>query len=559
MELETSVKVSVRREEMAGIEKIVIPQLGGDNWSVWKAKFWALLEYKGLNVAIEQPDSVEGKKASGQAKALMILHTQDAYVKLIVGERTAAKAWKKLEENFEKKSNARVIQLRKKLASMKLTGGQSIAEYLSEIREVKVDLEAAGQSVTDTELVVFALNGLPSEYATLVEFLEMGESALTLDDIQPKLMQREQKLKLLDGVDESEERDMTAAFVAQKENVTERNASRRTDTRTCYACGEKGHIKADCRKRNAECYNCGERGHISSVCRKPRGGAKSEGEKRTAFAGVAYTAWRKEAHVRADVWLVDSGSTQHITSERSQFVSYKKLARAEKIEGLGGEALEAVGIGRVVLECETPSGRSVVTLNEVRHVPGAKVNLFAMGRATDAGARVSFENGKAQFEMHGVVNMEAVKRDGLWEIVTAKKEKAIVAVRRPTNVRHEARAVMRKPQVFVEKRKEKKETVKVVEVDLELDEEQETEFEKRDATESVGAPKAKSVGARIERVVEEKSAETVGAENETEQATSTESEGRRYPERAREPPGNFWESGSGWVTPKSKKRNGKSG
>ena len=61
---------------MAGIDKIVIPQLGGGNWSVWKAKFQALLEYKGLWVAIEQPESVEGRKASGQAKALMILHTQ---------------------------------------------------------------------------------------------------------------------------------------------------------------------------------------------------------------------------------------------------------------------------------------------------------------------------------------------------------------------------------------------------------------------------------------------------------------------------------------------------
>ena len=55
------------------------------------------MEYKGLMVAIEQPDSAEGRKLSGQAKALMILHTQDAYVKLIVGEATAAKAWQKVE------------------------------------------------------------------------------------------------------------------------------------------------------------------------------------------------------------------------------------------------------------------------------------------------------------------------------------------------------------------------------------------------------------------------------------------------------------------------------
>jgi hypothetical protein len=159
---------------MAKIDKVSIPQLGGENWSIWKATFQALLEYKGLQIAIEQPESTEGRKASGQAKALMILHTADAYVKLLIGEPTAAMAWKKLKENFEKKSNARVIQLRKKLTSMKLMGKQTIAKYLGESREIKVDLEAAGQSVLDVELAVHALNGLSEEYATLVEILEIG-------------------------------------------------------------------------------------------------------------------------------------------------------------------------------------------------------------------------------------------------------------------------------------------------------------------------------------------------------------------------------------------------
>jgi hypothetical protein len=55
-----------------------------------------------------------------EARGYLILYTQDAFVKLIVGEDTAAGAWKKLKENFEKKSNARVVQLTGKLTSMKL-------------------------------------------------------------------------------------------------------------------------------------------------------------------------------------------------------------------------------------------------------------------------------------------------------------------------------------------------------------------------------------------------------------------------------------------------------
>jgi hypothetical protein len=77
--------------------------------STWKEKFKALLVYKSLYVAIESPDSVEGRKASDQARSLMIMHTEDAYVKLFAGADTAERAWRKLHENFEKTSNARVV------------------------------------------------------------------------------------------------------------------------------------------------------------------------------------------------------------------------------------------------------------------------------------------------------------------------------------------------------------------------------------------------------------------------------------------------------------------
>ena len=405
---------------MAGVDKIVIPQLGSENWPVWKAKFQALLEYKGLYVAIEQPESVEGRKASGQAKALMVLHTEDAYVKLFVGEATAALAWKKLEDNFEKRSNARVIELRKRLASMRLTKEQGIAEYLGEFREIKVNLEAAGQTVTDVELGFFALQGLPREYATLVEILELGETALSLDVIQPKLMQREQRLKLereLGNPEEKEPGSVAMAYVAKRERyetVTkgspqEGGYRRSADTRTCYSCGGVGHVRAHCRMRNAECHNCGEIGHVRAVCKKTGQGATRGGEVRKDSSGVAFTAWREDARASTGVWLVDSGTTQHLTPDRRQFASYRELARAETIEGIGGESLKAVGIGEVELECKTADGVSKVTLKEVRHVPGAKASLFALKRATDAGARVVVEGRVARFEMRGKVCMEATE------------------------------------------------------------------------------------------------------------------------------------------------------
>ncbi|GAQ87847.1 hypothetical protein KFL_003820020 [Klebsormidium nitens] len=108
---------------------------------------------------------------------------------------------------------------------MKLKPKQAIVEYLGEFREIKLDLEPANQTVDDMELAVHALTGLPKEYSSLVEILENGEMELSLDNIQSKLVQREQKLKMEAEIEsksseeeEEEERDTSMAFSARRWN-----------------------------------------------------------------------------------------------------------------------------------------------------------------------------------------------------------------------------------------------------------------------------------------------------------------------------------------------------
>jgi thermostable 8-oxoguanine DNA glycosylase len=153
---------------MAGIGKISVEKITGDNWSTWKDQFKAFLEYKGLMVAIRQSESAEGQAANVKAKALLTLCVDKAYQKLITGEESASKAWRKLEETFERVTNARVIQLSTKLTTLKLKAKQPIAEYLAEIREIKMDLEAANEPVFERQLAVHALRGLPKEYETSI-------------------------------------------------------------------------------------------------------------------------------------------------------------------------------------------------------------------------------------------------------------------------------------------------------------------------------------------------------------------------------------------------------
>jgi hypothetical protein len=89
----------------------------------------------------------------------MIMHTEDAYVKLFAGTDTAEKARRKLHENFEKTSNARVVQLRKKLTSLTLMPGKEHCGVRGRVMRDQDGFGDGDQTVPKLELAVHALNG----------------------------------------------------------------------------------------------------------------------------------------------------------------------------------------------------------------------------------------------------------------------------------------------------------------------------------------------------------------------------------------------------------------
>src|SRR6478672_5126126 len=98
--------------------------------------------------------------------------------------------------------------------------------------------------------------------------------------------------------------------------------------------------------------------------------------------------------------------------------------------------------------------------------------------------------------MDGAVRMEAVQRGGLWEIAAVKKARSFLAVKGgPVQTGRRAKEAARKPQVIVVEKQEEVKPVKLIEVDLNSDDEKEMEMEKHGAAEDVGATAAEDVGA----------------------------------------------------------------
>ncbi len=80
----------------------------------------------------------------------------------------------------------------------------------------------------------------------------------------------------------------------------------------CHSCGISGHLRSECRFRNAKCYKCGRVGHIQKAC-QGRSGAMST---RSNF-----TYKRKSMHCLEEI---DDADNEETGSEEDLYSIHSK-------------------------------------------------------------------------------------------------------------------------------------------------------------------------------------------------------------------------------------------
>lgn len=201
------------------------------------------------------------------------------------------------------------------------------------------------------------LRSLPPSFDNLVTALDSrSDDDISMDVVKSRLMDEYHRWLEREG----------GSGCASKSEKAMRSAESAGDKRECYYCKKPGHIQRNCRKMLAD----KKKKNSERVPRYESAKAKAaHGE----YKGVAFIVWNAKAS-----WIIDSGASAHMTSDRSFFTSLKEFAggwitladdKKTQIQGEGCGVLYGVDGEEDVTK---------IDISGVKFVPGLSTSLISV-------------------------------------------------------------------------------------------------------------------------------------------------------------------------------------
>ncbi|KAE8707248.1 tir-nbs resistance protein [Hibiscus syriacus] len=274
-----------------------------------------------------------------------------------------------LTKLYEATSMHNKIFLKRKLYTLRMPESTSVTENLNTLDTLFSQLISLRCTIGEQEHAELLLQSLLDSYDQLIINLTNNNIiSLVFDDVATSVLQEDNRRK------SNEDRQVN---LQQAEALT-------TMRRRSIECGQsisRKHSRSKSRsKKNLKCYNCGKKGHLKNDCwslsknSNPQGNTANTSDDGDAIC--CETSTTVEGRKRfADIWLIDSGATYHMTSRRKWFYHYE-LVSGGSVYSYNDHALEIVGI--VTIKLKMYDG-TIKVVRDVRHVKGLKKNLLSYG------------------------------------------------------------------------------------------------------------------------------------------------------------------------------------
>ena len=141
-----------------------------------------------------------------RALATIVLAVDPALMYLIGDPEDPVAVWKKLQNQFQKKTWANKLALRRKLHTLQLKEGESVQDHIKAMTELFNEMAMVGDAID------YLLASLPDSFNTLVTALEVNEDVPKMEVVTERLLHTERKQKEKASVDLSGEKAMALKF-----------------------------------------------------------------------------------------------------------------------------------------------------------------------------------------------------------------------------------------------------------------------------------------------------------------------------------------------------------
>lgn len=257
---------------MAGVNSSAlidtVPMLNGNNFTEWKENLLFTLGCMELDLALREdappaltdkstPTEIAKHERWERSNRLSLMFMKSHVTKGIRGsipECTKAQEFiKAVEEQFVSSDKALASTLMKRLSSKTFNSSRSVREHIMEMRDMAAQLKSLEVGISESFLVHFILNSLPSEYSPFKISYNTHKDKWSVNELLTMCVQEEERLKHEKPLsvhmathDKGNAKRGNYAHKPKKDNKLSIKKNDKKDA--CFFCKKSGHMKKDCQK-----------------------------------------------------------------------------------------------------------------------------------------------------------------------------------------------------------------------------------------------------------------------------------------------------------------------
>ncbi|HEV7737198.1 MAG TPA: hypothetical protein VGO47_07495, partial [Chlamydiales bacterium] len=360
----------------------------GSNFQNWKFRTLLVLTSKGLK------DAIDGKETDlmkiNDAMCQIALTIEEEPLSTVINAGTVNEAWRALCERYEGKGIQKVAYLLRTLFRSTLSDTESMEPQINKMLQIARTIKSLEHDISDAFLAIAIVISLPPSYEMIQAFL-MAQDTLTVENVKIRILAEESRQK---------EVEPQNAFLARFQNkpINKKLTSNNNDESTkrkrkpkkiCDVCG-KPHL-GECRYKKAE-----EKPKPKEEKAPTKGEeivakiAREEYLQQPVHLFMAHEEVQQQNILKR--WVVDSGASSPMSSNRKWFKNYKSFDEPVKIRLGDNSYILAYGEGQINIELKVGSTKIPVIVQKVLYSPDVHGNLLSVRKLTLKGFSITFDS-----------------------------------------------------------------------------------------------------------------------------------------------------------------------